>query len=108
MSNPEPYSNESLTQLFRDLEQMQHYLLMVKAAALAFNGKFNEECPRTDAVSPFSREETAEYFIDQFLKLDPDAKLGQAMDVICLLKTQETNKTTIDISIKNLDIGGNG
>lgn len=116
MSKPETYSNESLTQLLADLEQMQHYLLTVKAASLAFNGFFNEECPRTDAVSPFSREETAEYFVNQFLDLDPDAKLEQAMDAIRQLKTQaqpkhrqsqKTNKATIDISIRNLDVGGN-
>lgn len=106
MSKPESYSNESLSQLWDDLEKMQHYLLMVKAAVLAFDGKFNEHCPYIHALSPFSKEETAEYFICQFLELDPDAKLEQAMNAVSELQKlgakaeRPKNKRTDEATIK--------
>ena len=89
---------------------MQHYLLMVKAACLAYEGTFNDDCPYTPARSPFNKEETAQYFVDQFLNLDPDAKLEQAMDAVSELKNQleaqyKTDKASINISIENLDLG---
>ena len=112
MKNHNSHSNNSITQLLNDLEQMQYYLLMVKAAALAFGGKFNDDCPYHPARSPFNKEDTAEYFVCQFLELDPDDKLEQAMQLIsCLSDRVETiskrgdrfNKTgsaNINISIR--------
>ncbi|NEP40022.1 MAG: hypothetical protein F6K35_12570 [Okeania sp. SIO2H7] len=102
-------SNQSISQLLSDLEEMQHYLLMIKAAALAFDGVFNENCLYSDARSPYGKEETAQYFVWQFLELDPDAKLEQAMDIICSLRCQlktqpepshKTEEATIKISIE--------
>ena len=45
-------------------------------------------CPCTSAESPFSREETAQYFVLEFLRLDPDTRLGEALDIIRKLKNQ--------------------
>ena len=125
MSKTELYSNADIHQLFDSLEKMQHYLLMVKAASLAFDGFFNERCSCTSAESPFSREETAQYFVLEFLRLDPDTRLEEAMGIICELKNQvdlkhqvkvqsvqrqtqenrKTDKASINISIENLDFG---
>ena len=111
MKKPNCHSNQSISQLLDDLEQMQHYLLMIKAASLAFDGFFNENCPYEPSISPFKREETAHYFVCQFLELDPDAKLEKAMEVIHHLKSQlktqperasdrQSNEATIKISIE--------
>jgi hypothetical protein len=116
MNKNQPYSNAAILKLLDDLEQMQHYLLMVKAAALAFHGEFNENCPYVGAESPFSREETANYFTCQFLELNPDAKLEQVMRILREFEhqvetqpkqrqNQRTDKASINISIENLDLG---
>lgn len=108
--------NSTVWRLVDDLEQMQHYLLMVKAAAVAFEGSFHENCPLTLAESPFGKEETAQYFLYQFLELDPDAVLEQTMSLIQELSDRlegspkradchQVSKGNIQISIENIDLG---
>lgn len=88
MSKTELYPNTAINQLLKELEEIQQNLLMIKAAALAYCGTFNDDAPIPSCKSPYSSSETAEYFVYRFLGLDPDAKIEAAMDVICELRSQ--------------------
>ena len=101
MSKTELYSNSTINQLLSDLEEIQHNLLMIKAAALAYCGKFNDDAPMSGCESPYSSNETAEYFVYQFLNLDPDAKIEAAMDALYELRNQRDSKTKAPTEPKN-------
>ena len=93
--------NKSIGRLTTKLEQIQGHLLMIKAANLAYNHCFNEGCPDSYSRSPYSPDETAQYFICQFLELEPEAIIEQAIDAIYELKSQLDRESSQPINTKS-------
>lgn len=98
-----PHSSKTISDIVHDLEEIQHHLLMIKAAGLAYTQCFHDAAPIACFESPYNASETAEYFVYQFLKLDPDAKIEAAMDAIWELQRQLDHKPTQSVDRKSQD-----
>ena len=109
-------NSKTIAEIWHDLEQLQLNLLLIKAAGLAYQGCF-QDCPLITGRTDQPDHHIAEYFIYQFLDLDPEQKLEAAMRAISALenelkkcqnppkteevqpKTKKTSSHTIKISI---------
>ncbi len=103
MTNTNSHSSKSISQIIHDLEEIQHHLLMIKAAGLAYSQYFNDAAPNADCKSSYDSNETAEYFVYRFLELAPDAKIEAAMDAIWQLDNQLNPNSNQSTKPKNED-----
>lgn len=95
--------NRSIGQIAIELEKIQGHLLMIKAANLAYNGCFNEGSPDTYSRSSYKAEDAAQYFIQQFLELEPEEIIEQAIDALYDLKGEFKEKNICSNSNKTSD-----